>query len=54
MNKYCWIELLVLDSNTCNHFTVYKQMIYYWIELLVLNSNTCNHFTVYKQMINIK
>ena len=27
MNEYCWIELLILNSNTCYHFTVCKQMI---------------------------
>ena len=26
MNTYCWIEI-VLNSNTCNHFPVCKQMI---------------------------
>ena len=27
MNEYCWLGLLVLDSNTWNPFTVRKQMI---------------------------
>ena len=26
MNALCWIELLVLESNTWNHLTVRKQM----------------------------
>ena len=27
MNEYCSKELLVLNSNTWNHFSVWKQMI---------------------------
>ena len=27
-NKWCWKELLVLDCNTCNHLTVFKQLQY--------------------------
>ena len=29
MNELCWIELLVLDNYTCNHFTKCKDMINY-------------------------
>ena len=43
MNELCWIEELVLNSNTCNHFTVCKQMINIRIELLVLDTNNWNH-----------
>ena len=27
INELCWIELVGLNSNTCNHFTVWKQII---------------------------
>ena len=50
-NDQHYIELLMLDNNTWNHLTEYKQMI---AELLILNSNNWNHLTVCKQIINIK
>ena len=27
MNELWWIEILVLNSNTCNHLTIWEQMI---------------------------
>ena len=39
INKYCWIELFVLEKNTWNHLVAYRQMInvklnYYYIAIL--------------------
>ena len=40
------IKLLMWDSNTWNHLTVWKQKSD--VKLLVLDSNTWNHLTVWQ------
>ena len=47
------VELLMINSNTWNHLTMFKQ-INYSIELLVFDSKTLKYLILCKQMINIK
>ena len=49
MNELWSIEYLVLNSNTCNNFIEYKQMVNIKKELLVFDSNNWNHSTMLKE-----